>query len=146
MIILFCNFEVCLKNRVKGLATKMGDIFSRLCLFLAKITNCAYKHVYRIKKKYPSACQIFLRRICRHVFCWTPPPFLLYKHAPINDECPLMIGKLPLHFLFGKVKPWLFDNASIKYGCVPIPIPNAIGFSSLEIWKSSVLFYVSYFD
>jgi hypothetical protein len=50
-----CNYSILQlriipkKNRVNGLAIKMGDVFSRKCLFLAEITNCTYKLVYRIK-------------------------------------------------------------------------------------------------
>jgi hypothetical protein len=42
--------------------------------------------------------------------------------------------------LLCKVKPWLFGNASIKFGCVPIPIPNAIGFSSFENFRFVLCF------
>jgi hypothetical protein len=48
----------------------MEDIFTQLCLFLAEITNCMYKQVYRIKKKksicMPNICSNFGELLSKH--------------------------------------------------------------------------------
>jgi hypothetical protein len=78
------------KNRVKGFATKMGDIFSRLCLFLAKITNCAYKHVYRIKKNIHLHAKYFY---VEYGDMYSAKPHLPSSYTSMHLS--MMIGKLP---------------------------------------------------
>ena len=74
-----------------------------------------------------------------------PPPLPLIQ-APINDKC-LNVERQAATSTFCLAKlnhGYLVINASIKLGCVPIPIPSAIGFSSLEIWKISILFFACF--
>jgi hypothetical protein len=78
---------------LKKMLSKDSPLFSRLCLFLAEITSVRISMSIKLKQN-PSACQLFLRRIWRHILLKTPPP-LPFIEVPINDKCPLT-GKLPL--------------------------------------------------